>query len=85
MVDCHSTPAAIVTEPPKLTAEPFIVIAEFCNFAFVTALAEIFAVVTALSGKVKVPLDASKVAPAGTETVSPLSPTVRLVPDFGTI
>jgi hypothetical protein len=51
----------------------------------VTALAEIFAVVTALSGKVKVPLDASKVAPAGTETVSPLSPTVRLVPDFGTI
>jgi len=78
-----------------LTAEPFIVIAEFCNFAFVTtlseifavvtALSEIFAVVTALSGKVKVPLDASKVAPAGTVIVSPLSPTVKLVPVFGTI
>ena len=60
-----------VTDPPKDTADPFIVIEEFASFAFTTEPL----------GKVKVPLDASKVAPAGTVIVSPESPTCSAVPD----
>ena len=61
----------IVTDPPKDTADPFIVIEEFASFALTTEP----------SGKVKVPLDASNVAPAGTVIVSPESPTCNAVPD----
>ena len=65
----------IVTDPPKDTADPFIVIEEFASFALTTEP----------SGKVKVPLDASNVAPAGTVIVSPFSPTCNDVPDWGII
>ena len=65
----------IVTDPPKDTADPFIVIEEFASFALTT---EPF-------GKVIVPLEASNVAPAGTVIVSPFSPTCNDVPDWGII
>ena len=44
--------SAKVNVPPRLTAFPPIVILEFANFAFVTALLAILEVVTILSDKV---------------------------------
>jgi hypothetical protein len=61
----------IVTDPPKDTDDPFIVIEEFASFAFVTEP----------SGKVIVPLATLKVAPEGIVIVSPLSPTCNVTPD----
>ena len=52
-------------------------------FAVVTALLAIFASTTEPSGNVNVPADALKVAPAGTEIVSPESPSCKDVPDCG--
>ena len=60
-----------VTDPPKDTADPFIVIEEFARSTFCTEP----------SGYVTVAFVKFKVAPAGTVIVSPFSPACNAVPD----
>ena len=61
----------IVTDPPKDTADPFIVIEEFARSTFCTEP----------SGYVTVAFAKFKVAPDGTVIVSPESPACNAVPD----
>ena len=61
----------MVTDPPKDTADPFIVIVEFARSTFCTEP----------SGYVTVAFVKFKVAPDGTVIVSPFSPACNAVPD----
>ena len=61
----------IVTDPPKDTADPFIVIEEFARSTFCTEP----------SGYVTVAFVKFRVAPDGTVIVSPESPACNAVPD----
>ena len=65
----------IVTLPPRLTDEPFIVIAEFASFEL--------AIDPANSSFDIAPFGRVKVVPAGKVIVSPFSPICNDVPDCG--